>query len=245
MMLCRKAIVVLAGACLVWVAGVPALAQPLKPPMPPTPQDSNDSAKKDALLKSSEWQETMRNLDEWFSVQKLYDAQEVKTLREKMSAKIAAMNAEQLVDFYIDLRQRLVILNGQEARDARRWLGETLAVAAPAYAKQVLAKLPDVARLTASQLQEQLDEFEDRQAQTIRSSAAFERGREERARTVQRQQQEADAERQRALDRAAADAANSSPIINNSRERRFPVNPGGGGFGFGFGYPILYGGYRW
>ena len=114
----------LAVTCLAWMLW-PLVARPA------------ESADRQRILSSPPWKQALHDLDEWYSVQKVYTADELGNVKRQFDQKVARMSADELAGFLQDLQQKLVILNGEEARDARKWFGETLAVAAPEYAKKI------------------------------------------------------------------------------------------------------------
>jgi len=172
-------------------------------PEPASRKDDSAAAARDEILQSSEWRETMRDWEKWLAVQKIYDVQQVKKLKQQLAAKVKRMSAEELGDFLDDMEAKLQILMGAEARDARRWLTETLSVASDKYAKKVRAGLPDVANLSAGELQAELDRFENQRGQTRQSEAAFQRARQDRVKAVQAELRQQHEESERAMDRAA------------------------------------------
>lgn len=167
---------------------------------------SNGAAERNEILKSDAWRQTMDALDEWLSVQKIYEPKRAAQLREQIQQRASQMSAEQLSDFMAQLQAKLKILLGAEARDARQWLNDTLATASDKYAKKIRAGLPDVANMTPGQIQEELDEFERRRAQTRESRSAFERAEQARIKGVEADLQQQRESSEKALDRAAADS---------------------------------------
>src|SRR5258708_463646 len=71
----------------------------------------------------------LREFDTWASVQRLYEADQVKKFRAKIVEKAGQLSGDDLQAFLDDLSDRLHVLTSADARDARRWLSQTLAVA--------------------------------------------------------------------------------------------------------------------
>jgi hypothetical protein len=87
---------------------------------------------------------------------------------------------------------------------------DDLNVASNAYAAKLRKELPDLAIMTAGQVQQTLVDLQQQQAQTRASEAAFQTSREQELAAVQAwNKQTADAN-------AAAEAAMSSAASNNS-----------------------------
>jgi hypothetical protein len=168
-------------------------------------------------------------------MQRRYDPKQVKKLKQQFKEKIQNMSPEELDEFRSDLDARLHILMGDEARDARRWLSDTLSVASDKYAKKVLADLPDVANLTSPELLSELDRFENRRAQTRQSVAATQQAQRDRTKSVQAQLREQRSASEKALDRAvqssAAQGSNFVPSALHNR-KSFSDRPNWVGVGF-------------
>ena len=194
---------------------------------------------REQILQSAEWRQTMRDLDEWSSVQKIYDKDQLAQLQQELKKTIAEMPAEQLSDLLGDLQRKVMVLNSNEARHARKWLDQTLAVATPAYAAKIRAELPDVARLTAAQLQEQLDRWEDQQAARRRSAAEFAELREQQAEQVREDRIRWETERANFAAGQPSFARNNFSFTNTRRVYRPGFQQQA------FRYPLLYGGFRW
>lgn len=167
---------------------------------------SRDAAERNEILDGEAWRQTMLALDEWLSVQKTYEPKRAAQMRDQIVKRASQMSAEELSDFMAQLQAKLKILLGAEARDARQWLNETLATASDKYAKKIRAGLPDVANMTPQQIQEELDEFERRRAETRESRSAFDRAEQARIKGVEADLKQQRESSEKALDRAAADA---------------------------------------
>jgi hypothetical protein len=198
---------------------------------------SSGAAEHNEILNSESWRQTLLALDEWLSVQKIYEPKQAAQMRDQIVKRASQMSAEELSDFMAELQAKLKILLGAEARDARQWLNETLATASDKYAKKVRAELPDVAKMTPEQIQEELDKFERRRAQTRESRSAFERAEQARIKAVEADLKQQRQESEKALDRAAADARQGyySPTRQVRQYGSQQVNF----------YPFFWGAFRW
>jgi hypothetical protein len=201
---------------------------------------------REEILQSAAWKTVMSDLEEWSSVQKIYDADQLAELKQQLEEKVAGMSAKELSDYLVQLQAKVTILNSPEAREARRWLDATLEAAAPAYAKKVLAEVPDVANLTAAQLQGQLDQFAREQAAKAQRSADFSKFRQQQAKQVRDDRVRTEQERAK-YERAAMTAPRSNYNFNSQRRTYKPLyqqRPAVSPWVYG-GYPWVYGGYRW
>lgn len=201
--------------------------------------DDEAAAQHDDILESPDWQETMKAWEEWSTVQKLYDQQQINNMEQELIAKVRQMSPEEQAAFHDDLRAKLHILMGAEARDARRWLSDTLAVASKKYASKIRAGLPDVANLSAEELQTELDQFEQRRSQKQHNAAEFEQARLDRVRALQADLRQQHEDREKALDRASRSAStgggNFAPPVRQKRQSYpnvYPAYPVRFGWGF-------------
>ncbi len=163
---------------------------------------SNDSAARQQILNSPEWQDTISQFDQWLSSQSLYDAEQVKQTRARLAAGIKRMSSAQMQRFMTDMTAKLEILDGQTTRDAQAYLAETLAVASPTYARKVRQQLPDLLSSSAGQIEQKLAAITSKRQATAQMQKSFENSRqrqlaynEERSRARQREQQLQAAER--------------------------------------------------
>jgi hypothetical protein len=189
------------------VAGGAAFAADPGAASPPaTPQDPA----KQAILQSQAWRDAMIGYNEWLSVQVLYDKNEILRLKAQLKDKVAKMSADQLQAFLVDLQAKLTILKSKEAMDARALIEETFNVLNDRMVAKYRAQIPDIANMTAAQLQQSLDNFQQRHAQFIARRQAFDQqSAAEVAADVAARKATAEAT-ERAQDRAAYSPANYS-----------------------------------
>lgn len=176
----------------------------------------------------------LREFDAWALVQRLYDPEQVKKFRARIVEKSGQLSGDDLAAFLADLSDRLHVLTSEEAREARTWLNQTLAVASDSYAKEIRSKLPDVAKLSASELEEKLDEFEGRQTSNRQYREGLDKTRQARIKNIQedeRRQEQANA-------RAKVSTGPSSPYSPAGQPRTYTP------YSRRAVYPV-YGGLRW
>ena len=191
------------------------------------------------LLGSPSWRESLHGMDEWLSAQTIYTSEEVARLKAERQQKLAAMTTEELEDYHRDLDAKLSIVSSPEWQETMEWLSSTLSAAAPSYARKLDLHYPDVAHLTAAQLQRALTKLERRRWSEHQESLAFERLRETRLAMHQRQLRASEEYRERAFDRAAMSNRFSQyhPAHQAMQQRtRRPFYPPYAPFGFGFGF---------
>jgi len=68
----------------------------------------------------------MQQFDEWAAVQQIYTPDQVRQWRAQILSKASSLPAADGQRFAVDLNAKLQVMLGAEARDARKWLAETL-----------------------------------------------------------------------------------------------------------------------
>jgi hypothetical protein len=212
---------------------LPPPAMAADPPAKPSDGGKSDKVRRDLVLKSEAWKNTLAGLDEWLSIQTMYSKKEMAEIRKQVTGRVEKMSADELENFRQDLDAKLQMLLSPEGRDTLGWVAANLAAAAPAYRKKMDIQYPDVARLTAAQLREQLDRLDQKRSAAQSQTAALERARQARIAGLQAEQRQEFQERERALDRGAASA--SSPY-HPSGMRQYPNVVSTPQYGWGFGF---------
>jgi hypothetical protein len=199
-----------------------------------------DEAERRKIIDSPEWHSMQYGLHEWLSVQQVYTPTQLRKVKAELNAKVARMTPEELVDFMADMNQKLKILRGKEAEQARLWVEQKLATQVNLTPAQLKQMRPDVLNMTAAQLQETLDLWQAQRQNTIATQKAFEKGKATQIANIEAMEKDEEHERDEALNRAYYDMSNGSPYGG--------VYGGGGGlnnptwFRGGWGY---YPSYRW
>ena len=153
-----------------------------------------DAAAKQEIFASKAWQQAMAGLNEWLSVQVIYDQKEVPQLKRDLVARFNKMTAPELRNYLADLQQKLAIMASPEATDVRSYIGYNLSVASDAYAAKIRRGLPDVLNMNALQVKQALYNLQQQQAATKANEAAFQQQRQTQLKLVQQwNQQTADA----------------------------------------------------
>lgn len=184
----------------------------------PAANDPREAARQQILL-SQRWQQAVRNMNQWLSIQQLYSPQEVAVLRSEFHSRVARMSPEELEKQLNEIEAKLAILASPEAEDARRWMAQFLAVQAKYSEAELRARRPDVARMTASQIQQELANFQKRRGGMQMSQAAVQQGRAlqvQNAQNMQAQRQQAAERARQSASRAADVAASRNQIQTNT-----------------------------
>jgi hypothetical protein len=163
----RLSFLIMAIAALAAAPQSPAVGQQ---PTPPVRQPAPATAQ--SIVDSPEWQATRQAYLDWLSVQQVYSDEEVQKLVNELSQRVAAMNEQQRAAFLKDMQARLAVLNSDQARQARAWLGENMSRMTPAGQQKLRRQIPDVANMSAPQLEQALATHQMQMQSRQRNSAA-------------------------------------------------------------------------
>jgi hypothetical protein len=167
------------------------------------------------VLTSDRWRRAERGLNEWLSVQQLYSPEEVAVLRTQFQHRIDRMSPAELQDHLVNMEEKLAVLSSPAAEDARRWLAQFLAVQAKYTDAQLRERRPDVANMTASQIREELERFQQRRGVAQRTQSAAQQGRAlqvQSAQSVQAARQQGSEQARQSASRAAARDAERTQV---------------------------------
>jgi hypothetical protein len=139
----------------------------------------DDLVKKAEIMNSSRWRRAIFELSEWLSAQEIYTPAQVRTIKADFNRKVAKMSSHDLEYLLDDLDAKFKILDTAEARDARAWVGQYLSVLSDHQRAKVLKEVPDVVKMTAAQLQQEILRIEQARASLQRQQAAFDGGRQQ------------------------------------------------------------------
>ena len=81
---------------------------------------ANQDERKQQILQSESWRNTMRDLEQWFTVQVIYKKEQVAQMRTELRAKIDTMTADELRQFQTETQEKLTILSSPEAIETAR-----------------------------------------------------------------------------------------------------------------------------
>jgi hypothetical protein len=201
------------------------------------PSGDNRSSPARDIRASESWQKTMNGLNEWFSVQPIYDREEVESIKNDLSRRVGEMSPNEQEAFQQALDAKLEMVLGPEGRDILGWVAASWAAASPAYRKKLDVHYPDLVNLTTAQLREQLDLLEHKREAARTHTAKLEQFRQARIAALQASHSEQFQQRERTLDRGASGGGYRTPY-HPGGVRQYPnvVSRPSYGFGFGFGF---------
>lgn len=150
-----------------------------KPASPKADDDDGDLARKAEIMSSARWRRAIFELGEWLSTQQIYSPQEVRNIKADFNRRVAAMSSYELEYLLDDLDAKFKIIDTPEARDAKQWLGQYLAVMSDSKRAQVLKDVPNVVKMSSAQLQQEIDKIEQMRAGLAQRQAAFDQGRQQ------------------------------------------------------------------
>jgi len=174
-----------AAACPLVAFGQQPAATPAKAPATATApaaakdDDDGDLARKAEIMNSARWRRAIFELGEWLSSQQIYSPQEVHNIKADFNKRVAAMSSYELEYLLEDLDSKFKILETPEAKDARQWVGQYLSVMSDSKRAEVLKDVPNVVKMSSSQLQQEIDKIEQMKAGLQQRQAAFDSSRQQ------------------------------------------------------------------
>jgi hypothetical protein len=162
-------------------------------PAAEAPASSDENAERQKLLDSPRWRQARYALHEWISVQQVYTPQEVSKLLADLEHKANTLPIDQLQDWLEDMEEKMTILMSPQAQEARAWLAQFLSVQAKYSPAEIQKMMPDVLRMSAAQVEERLQQFEQERAATQQTQAAFDRNRQQEVNAQRRANEQAQA----------------------------------------------------
>ncbi len=214
----------LRGAFALIAAGL-VIASPLRAAEPPVTESSpaavkqsaDDPARKAEIMSSPQWRRAIFELGEWLSAQQIYSPQQVNRIKADFNRRVAGMSSYELEYLLEDLDAKFKIMETPEAKDAKAWIGQYMAVMSDQKRAEVLKDVPDMVTMTSAQLQQEIDRIEQKKVALQRQQQAFDQSRDLLV-------QQAAANRQQTAAAAAAAMA-------QTRSAAFSPYHGGGGGG--------------
>jgi len=181
------------------------------------PGSAGDLARKAEIMSGPRWRRAIFELGEWLSSQQIYTPQEVNRIKADFNRRVAGMSSYELEYLLDDLDAKFKVMETPEARDAKAWLGQYLAVMSDQRRAEALRDIPDVVTMSASQLQQEINRIEQKRVSLQQRQQAFDQTRDMRVQLAE------DSRRQTAAAAAAA-AAQTRASASFS-----PYSGGGGG----------------
>ena len=193
----------------------------------PAGEKNLDEMSKEEILASSRWKRAEEAMEDWLSLQ-LYTPAEIDQLEERCNAYVQKMDVDELRKYLRDAEARLDVLMSPEVQKARDWVGSYMAVLAAPHRKRLQEQLPDLANMSAPEIQAAVrDVLQVRQTHGQRGAAEQSRRQNEvtRGRTENARQAEARnaqmQQRQQTQANRANDRANQArrDSMENARAR--------------------------
>jgi hypothetical protein len=198
---------------------------------------ASEEAARRKVFESKHWQEVNNEMKEWLSVQTAYNKEQIAQLETQLQQQADGMSADQLESFLLDMEAKLKVLMSSEMTQTRSWLKQYYTP----QAQKKMAKrfgILDPVHMTASQLTEALQRFEDERGSRNQAQASFNQTRQQQI-AIDRANQRANAQAsERALDRASRSASRSSypyasPYAPQRVDQRYKVPSAGARYSIG------------
>jgi hypothetical protein len=187
------------------------------------PDQANDAQARAAILDSPEWRRAMFEVNEWFRTQQVYTPAQVEEVRLAFQQRMADASAAELKLVLADLQAKLALMDSPQAREARAWMAEYVAVMSNRKREQVLSQLPNLGTLTSQQLHDELVRIQNKRADLEQRQAAF--GGRQAGKVAARSQQLAASQAAANRPRPAASHSPYRPASNvNDRLNTTPIN---------------------
>lgn len=173
----------------------------------------SDAALRTQILESASWRRAMFEVNEWLLTQRVYTPQQVEEMRAQFRQRVDEMSGADLKLLLGDLETKLQIIDTPQAREAKAWMAEYVAVLAERRRAEVLRDLPNLATLTSSQLHQEIVRIKQRREALGSGQRAAARNQSQRVGAAVQSQQQA----QRQLNQARANRpASFSPYRSQS-----------------------------
>ena len=185
--------------------------------------NADDARARAAVLDSPEWRRAMFEVNEWFRTQQVYTPAQVEEVRIAFQERLAGSSAAELKLILADLQTKVALMDSPQAREARAWMAEYVAVMSNNMREQVLSQFPELATLTSQQLHDALVKIQSKRTRIDEKQAAF--GRRQSGKVDVRSQSLAASQAAANRPRPAAGHSPYRPASNvNDRLNTAPIN---------------------
>ena len=182
---------------------------------------ASDLSLKAEILNSPAWRRAVFELGHWLDSQQIYTASQVAAIKSDFNARVAKMSSFELQYLLDDLEAKFQVMDTAEARDARAWVGQYLSAASDSKRSELLKDVPDVTRMSAGELADEIRNIEAKKQQLVNQQAAFNQSR----RDIVSSQQQSIAATQRAVASANRSSGSSySPYRGGSSGGKTPFS---------------------
>jgi hypothetical protein len=177
-------------------------------------EPADDAALRTQVFESSAWRRAMFEVNEWLRTQRVYTPQQVEEMRAQFRRRVDEMSGADLKLLLGDLETKLEIIDTPQAREAKAWMGEYVAVLAERRRAEVLRDLPNLATLTSAQLRAELVRIQQKRDTLDSRQRSAGRNQNQRVTAATRSQQQ----NQRQLEQARANRPTAfSPYRSQSK----------------------------
>jgi hypothetical protein len=159
-------------------AADPASGAPAAAPAGETATE--DLVRKAEIMNSPRWRRAIFELGEWLSSQQIYTPDQVHAIKADFNSRVARMSSYELEYLLDDLDAKFKVMDTPEARDARAWVGQYLAAMSDQMRAQTLKDVPDVVKMSAGQLQQEIGKIEAERSRLQQRQSAFDESRAQR-----------------------------------------------------------------
>ncbi|MFM7108231.1 MAG: hypothetical protein ACKOZU_06470 [Planctomycetaceae bacterium] len=218
-------------------AAEPASASGTAAAAPANAQAAEDLARKAEIMNSTRWRRAIFELGEWLSSQQIYTPDQVHAIKADFNRRVAGMSSYELEYLLDDLDAKFKVMDSPEAKDARAWVGQYLAAMSDQKRAETLKDVPDVVKMSAAQLEQEIGKIEAERSRLQQRQAAFDQGRAQRVQFAEDSRQQTAAASAAAMAEARASfspyrsqGSGETPFANVTigADREFM------GWGFGF-----------
>ena len=185
------------------------------------PDKTSDLSRKAEILNSPALRRALFELGHWLDSQQIYTGSQVASIKSDFNARVARMTSFELQYLLDDLEAKFQVMDTPEARDARAWVGQYLSNASDSKRSELLKDVPDVTRMSAGELADEIKKIEAKKRHLIQQQVGFNQSR----RDIVASQQQSIAATQRAVSTASRNSGPSySPYRGGSAGGKTPFS---------------------
>jgi len=140
---------------------------------------AEDLVRKAEIMNSPRWRRAIFELGEWLATQQIYTPDQVHGIKADFNRRVAAMSSYELEYLLDDLEVKFKVMDTPEARDARAWVGQYLAAMSDQKRAETLKDVPDVVKMSAGQLEQEIGKIESERSRLQQRQAAFDQSRQQ------------------------------------------------------------------
>lgn len=129
-------------------------------------------------MSSPRWRRAIFELGEWLASQQIYRPDQVQRIKADFNHRVAGMSSYELEYLLDDIDAKFKVMDTPEAQDARAWVGQYLAAMSDRKRAETLKDVPDVLKMNAGQLQQEILAIERMRARLQQQQAAFDQSRQ-------------------------------------------------------------------